>query len=135
MKYWLCITNEANWNVIRSKEVWGVSDRHKDKIAMTKEGDKFVFYVKPMRIGGIFEVISKPFREKNPIFEGEIYPHRVKIKPIVISKRFLEFRPLIGKLHFITPKKKWGGHLQGKAMKPIPEEDFELMKKKLEQLL
>jgi len=134
LKYWLCITNEANWDIIRSKKVWGVSSRHKDKIAMTQENDKLVFYVKPMRISGIFEVMSKPFREDNPIFEGEIYPFRIKIRPIITPKRFLEFRPLVGKLHFITQKKMWGGHLQGKAMKLIPKEDFKLIEEKLRQL-
>jgi len=132
MKYWLCITNEANWEIIKTKKVWGVIDRHKGKIAMTREGDELIFYIKPMRIGGIFEVISKPFREETPIFKGEIYPRRVKIKPIVISKRFLEFRPFINKLHFIVRKRMWGGHLQGKAMILIQKEDFELIKEKLE---
>lgn len=135
MNYWLCITDDANWKSVKTERIWGVSDRHKDKIALTNEGDNFVFYVKPMRIGGIFEVTSKPFREETPIFEGGIYPNRVEIKAILLSKRFLEFRPLIAKLHFITRKKMWGGHLQGKAMKPIPKEDFELIKEKLRQLL
>ena len=135
MKHWLCVTDESNWRIINSKKVWGVSDRHKDKIAMTKENDKLVFYVKPMRIGGIFEVISNHFREENPIFKGGIYPYRVKIRPLIIPKQFLEFRPLVGKLHFITQKKMWGGHLQGKAMKLIPKEDFELIEEKLRQLL
>lgn len=134
MKYWLCITDDANWKIVKTEKIWGVSDRHKDRIARTNEGDNFVFYVKPMRIGGIFEVISKPFREETPIFEGGIYPNRVKIKAILLSKRFLEFRPLIDKLQFITRKKMWGGYLQGKAMKPIPNEDFELIKEKLEPL-
>ncbi|MBA7629471.1 hypothetical protein ES703_36970 [subsurface metagenome] len=135
MKYWLCITNEANWEIVKAKEVWGVSDRHKDKIFMTKEGDKLIFYIKPMKVGGIFEVISKPFQEKNIIFKGEAYPFRINIKPITISKKFLEFRPLVSELRFITQKRRWGGHLQGKAMKPIPKEDFELIEKKLEKLL
>lgn len=132
MKYWLCITNEANWEIIKTKKVWGVIDKHKGKIAMTREGDELIFYVKPMRVGGIFEVISKPFREKTPIFKGEIYPCRVKIKPIAISKRLLEFRPFINKLHFIVRKPMWGSHLQGKAMILIQKEDFELIKEKLE---
>jgi len=135
MKYWICVTDKTNWNVVKMEKIWGVDERHKDKIAMTKEGDKLVFYIKPMKIGGIFEVISKSFREENSIFEGGLYPYRAKIEPITVSKRFLEFRPLIDKLHFITQKRMWGGHLQGKAMKLIPKEDFELIKEKLEQLL
>lgn len=113
----------------------GVSDRHRDKIIMAKENDKLVFYVKPMRISGIFGVMSKPFREEASIFKGEMYPYRVKIRPIMGPKQFLEFRLLVDKLHFITQKKMWGGHLQGKAMKLIPKEDFELIEEKLRHLL
>jgi len=134
MNYWLCITNETNWKIVKSKKVWGVTDRHKDKIIITKEGDKLVIYIKPMKVGGIFEVVSKPFREESPIFKDEAYPNRVRIKPILVPDQLLEFRELVNKLHFITQKRMWGGHLQGKAMKLIPKEDFELIKERLEQI-
>jgi len=39
----------------------------------------------------------------------------------------IEFKPLIPKLRFITNKKRWSGHLMGKAMREIPEEDFKLI--------
>ncbi len=32
MTYWLCITNEDNWKVIKDKKIWGVSERHKNTI-------------------------------------------------------------------------------------------------------
>jgi len=34
---------------------------------------------------------------------------------------------LISDLKFIKNKKKWTGHIQGKAMGEIPEEDFNLI--------
>lgn len=131
MKYWICVTNEANWIVVKTSKIWGVSDRHKEKIVMTREGDKLMFYVKPMRIGGIFEVVSKPFRANTMIFESGAYPHRIKLNPVIIPKKFLEFRPLIDELRFITQKKMWGGHLQGKAMILIDKKDFELIEEKI----
>ena len=30
MTYWLCITNEENWNVVKTKNVWGVADTVKE---------------------------------------------------------------------------------------------------------
>jgi predicted RNA-binding protein len=39
MNYWLCITNEENWKVIREKNIWGVPERHKNTIAKVKFGD------------------------------------------------------------------------------------------------
>jgi hypothetical protein len=38
MTYWLCITNEENWNVVREKNIWGVAERHRNTIAKVKKG-------------------------------------------------------------------------------------------------
>lgn len=133
MNYWLCVTNEENWNIVKERGIWGVESRHLEKIASVKEKDQLVFYVKPKRIGGIFEVTSKMFKEENVIFKGGLFPYRIKIRPVVIPKKFLEFQPLIHEMRFIASKKrKWGGYLQGKAMRPIPKQDFELIKKRVE---
>jgi len=51
----------------------------------------------------------------------------LKIKPIRIFDKPLELKPLIPKLKFIKNKKKWSGHIQGKAMVELPKEDFELI--------
>ena len=141
MAYWLCITDAENWQIIKEKNIWGVSQRHANKLMSTKIGDKLVFYVKqnpptdPPTIRGIFEVVSKPFYDEKPIFKapispfqvGETYPWRVKITPIKTG--YLEFKPLIKQLKFITNKtsRGWGGHLMGKAMRPLPEDDFKLI--------
>ena len=143
MAYWLCITNETNWKVIKEKNIWGVPERHKNTIMKVKPGDKLLIYlkqekvndgIKEPRIVAVYEVVSEPFKDSTRIFSskgmrssGEIFPWRVKIKPIKIFDRPVEFKPLIPKLKFITNKKKWAGHLMGKAMREIPEEDLELI--------
>ena len=143
MAYWLCITTEKNWDVIREKNVWGVPERHRNVIAKVKPGDKLVIYIKQERVDnvvkeprivGIFEVVSDPFRESTRIFSskgvrnsGETFPWRVKIKPIKIFDKPIEFKPLIPKLKFITNKKKWTGHLMGRSMREIPKEDYNLI--------
>ncbi|USS41579.1 EVE domain-containing protein [Thermococcus aggregans] len=139
MKYWLCITNRDNWEVIKEKNIWGVPKRHKNTIAKVKPGDKLLIYVKQERkdkqilepkIVGIFEVVSEPYEDSKRIFKSpphlnETYPLRVKIKPVKLGE--IDFKPLIPKLKFITNKKKWSGHLMGKAMREIPEEDYKLI--------
>ncbi len=120
MAYWLCITNEANWNVIKKKNIWGVPERHKNTITKVKPSDKLLIYVKqeiigrevkPPRIVSIYEVISEPFKDSTKIFKtpkgmsNESFPWRVKIKPIKIFDKPIEFKPLIPKLKFITNKK------------------------------
>jgi len=116
--------------------VWGVSDRYKNVIEQVKEGDILVFYVKPKRICGIFTVISKPYRSMEKIFKfsgrtgREIFPYRVKLKPLVIPDECLDFESLIPKLEFIKNKERWIGYVR-RAMISIPERDFTLIKEKL----
>jgi len=141
MAYWLCITTEDNWKVIKEKNIWGVPERHKNTIAKVKPGDKLVIYVKqenikgevkPSRIVAVYEVVSEPFKDSTRIFSSkgmrnssETFPWRVKIKPIKIFDKPIDFRSLIPKLKFIKNKQKWTGHLVGRAMREIPEEDME----------
>ncbi|RLI82491.1 EVE domain-containing protein, partial [Archaeoglobales archaeon] len=49
MSYWLCITTEENWKVIKEKNVWGVPERHKNTIAKVKPGDRLLIYLKQER--------------------------------------------------------------------------------------
>lgn len=142
MAYWLCITNEENWQIIKRENIWGVAERHKNTISKVKKGDKCLIYVKQEKIGdklkesrivGEYEVASEVFKDSKRIFKSppgmgnESFPYRIKLKPINVFKRSVEFKPLIPKLNFIKNKKKWSGHLMGKAMREIPEEDYKLI--------
>ena len=144
MAYWLCITNDENWDAIRKKNIWGVSQRHRNTIAKVKPGDKCLIYVKstkkdneilPPRIVAIYEVVSEVFEDRSKIFKSssgksEVYPYRIKLKPVKIFEKPVEFKSLILELKFIKNKKRWTGHIQGKAMREIPEEDFRLIVKR-----
>lgn len=127
--YWLCVTNERNWNVVKKKRVWGVPAKNERLIKRVKKGDFLVFYVSPKRIGGIFRVVSEPFFDDSVLFSSEgfsgneRFPHRVKIEPVAIPKEFVEFDPLIPKLGFIVNKERWTGYLR-RAMLNIPEKDY-----------
>ncbi len=141
MTYWLCITTEENWNVIRKENIWGVPERHKNTIARVKPGDKCLIYVMstkkdgeiiPPRIVAAYEVESEVFKNSTRIFKSppnknEIYPLRIRLKPIKIFSTPVDFRSLIPKLKFITNKRKWTGHIQGKAMREVPKEDYDLI--------
>ena len=142
MKYWLCITNEENWKVIKQKNIWGVPERHKNTIAKVKTGDKLLIYIKQgrekdtirePRIVAVYEASSEVFKDSTKVFKtpkdmgNETFPLRLKIKPIRIFEEPIEFKSLIPKLKFITNKKRWSGHLMGKAMREIPKEDFDLI--------
>ena len=142
MSYWLCITTEENWKVIKEKNVWGVPERHKNTIAKVKPGDKLLIYLKQERdkekvieprIAAVYEATSEVFKDSKRIFKSppemgnEVFPLRIKLKPVKIFSTPVDFKSLIPKLKFITNKQKWAGHLMGKAMREIPEEDYKLI--------
>lgn len=143
MTFWLCVTSEENWRVIRERNVWGVGEKFRKTIERVKPGDKFVFYVVqtkrgdeiiPSRIVGVFEAVSEPYRDGSRIFKSKskggetIYPYRVKFKPIKIFDEPIEFKKLIPKLSFIRNKDKWTGYVR-LPMRKIPEEDYQFIAK------
>lgn len=137
MNTWLCMTNEENWEVIKSKRIWAVAEKDIMKIQRVNVGDFLVFYVKRRRgktepqIRSIFEAASEPFSSKEKDFvTKEKFPWRIKIKPSVIPRTPLQFTKLVQNLQFIKNKKKWFRHLQV-AMRTIPKEDFDLIKSAL----
>jgi len=136
MKFWLCITNEENWEVIREKNVWGVEERHRNAISTVKPGDRLLIYVMstkkenevlPPRIVAAYEAASEVFRDSERIFKGKLYPLRIRLRQIAVFSRPLNFRELVPELSFIKNKKGWVGHIRGKAMREIPKRDFEMI--------
>ena len=136
MAYWLCVTTEANWNVVKEKNVWGVGERFKSAIQRVKPGDKLIFYVMqtkknkdiiPSRITGIFEAVSEPYKDSTKIFKPygteQTFPYRVKLKPIKIFEKPINFKNLVLKLSFIKNKQRWTGSLR-RVMIEISEKDY-----------
>ena len=138
VNYWLCVTNEENWEVVKKRKLWGVSERNRAQIEKVELGDNLVFYVKPQRLMGIFQAVSKSFKADEGIFStsgfasGEIFPYRVELKSYVMPKEPVLFKIIVPKLKFITNKEKWMGHLR-RAMQIIPKEDYYIMKTSLER--
>lgn len=144
---WFASTNRENWEIIQKKNIWGIPKRNKAIIERVKPGDSLIIFVSqkkiedkilPSAITGIYEICSDGYEDVNPIFKTpekmgmEIFPYRVKLKPIQIFSRPLEFKPLIPKLNFIKNKNQWSGHLRV-AMRPIPEEDYQTILKAAKQ--
>lgn len=140
MNYWLAISNKENSDVVIRESVWGVSRKHVNTIGKTQPGDLLLIYcgqkvidkdhVFPTSITACFQITSKVFESSSKIFlkpkdsPDEVFPLRIKLKSEKIFDPPIEFKPLIPKLHFITNKTMWTGHIRGKAMREIPEEDY-----------
>lgn len=139
-QYWLCILDRENWDVVQKERIWGVTERHRNTIMKTKIGDQLLFYLIGERvegrklesaIGGQAEVISKVYEDTKRIFKsdaykgiGRIFPLRIKLSCMRSFGEGIPFRPLITELEFIENRGRWGGHIQGRAMRIISENDY-----------
>ncbi|RQD85100.1 MAG: EVE domain-containing protein [Methanocalculus sp. MSAO_Arc2] len=140
MKYWFASSNRDNWEIIRQKNIWGIPKRNRSIIDRVTPGDAILIYlaqqkdgdeILPSAVAGAFEIVSEGYEDSAPLFVtpermgDEVFPYRVRLKPIKIFKEPVEFKPLIPKLSFITNKTMWTGHIRV-AMREIPEEDYHL---------
>jgi len=69
------------------------------------------------------------------LFEpDEVFPYRVKIKPLIVPKEPLSFTPLISKLSFIKKKERWTAYFR-RVMFEISKDDNEVIEKYLRETI
>ena len=139
MTHWIASSNRENAKILDAKHIWGVPKRNKTLMQRVKSGDTILVYVRqekegdailPSAVTGAYEVVAEPYEDHSRLFVtppqmgDEIFPFRMKVRPVVVFAEPLEFKPLIGDLTFITNKTMWSGHLRT-AMREIPEEDYQ----------
>jgi len=133
---WLCVTIPHNWGIVNRLNVWGVDDRYKITLERyVSLRDTFTFYVTGQGVAGIYQVASPCFCSEqhlgwvNKRGEPYLYPHRVKVEPILLPKKILPFSSeLRNKLIFITDKSKSWAPFVYPSMVLIPEEDYQTLK-------
>jgi predicted RNA-binding protein len=126
MNYWICVTDEENWRVIRDKRVWGVPEGRRRLIEGVTPGDLLVIYVKPKRIGGVYKAVSKPYESREEIFrraEGEVYPYRVDLAPYRVPMNPVEAGEIMKNLSISPKGRYWTAPLR-RGMARLSEEDY-----------
>ena len=144
MTHWIASSNRDNNKILEKKHIWGVPKRNKTLMQRVKPGDTILVYVRqekegdtilPSAITGAYEVVSEPYEDHSRLFVtpphmgDEVFPFRMRVKPVAVFAEPLEFKPLIQDLKFITNKTMWSGHLRI-AMREIPEVDYQLILKR-----
>ena len=144
MTHWIASSNRDNNKILEKKHIWGVPKRNKTLMQRVKPGDTILVYVRqekeddtilPSAITGAYEVVSEPYEDHSRLFVtpphmgDEVFPFRMKVRPVAVFTEPLEFKPLIPDLTFITNKTMWSGHLRI-AMREIPEEDYQFILKR-----
>jgi predicted RNA-binding protein len=119
------VTSQENWDVIKGKKVWGVSERYRRKMEKINAGDFLVFYVKKQGLAGIFKVVSEVFEDRRELFEArkeeEAFPLRVKLEVLVLPKKTIPFETLAKKSKFFS-QGPWALQL---AMREISKDEYE----------
>lgn len=137
INYWICITNEKNWDVIRENNVWGVTGRYMPILAEVEIGDKILFYIKGGKVKGIFEAVSKIFKSNEKIFDSnyiyrknELFPHRINLKLISIDIQEVNIYDIIQKLKLTKDKENWGSCFF-RSMIKINIQDYKVFERKM----
>jgi predicted RNA-binding protein len=85
-KYWLDLFTGTTWKEFRNAgaSVSGFRESRWRTVQKIQPGDMLLCYLTGLsRWVGILEVTSKPFQDSTPIWSGETFPCRMKVKPIV----------------------------------------------------
>lgn len=84
--YWLDLFTGRTWrNFIGSgAEISGFRERRWNTVQKIKPGDILLAYLTGVsRFIGLLEVISEPYKDDAPIWKDEVFPCRIRVKPII----------------------------------------------------
>jgi len=137
MSFWITITNDENWGIIKEKGVYAF--KKQSDFSKLAEHDIIVIYVKGSKIAGAFSIL-KLEETQELIFHNKEYKYKLYLKKEVVPNNFLELKngkrlnELIPQLELFKYAKKWGAVLMGKSLLKITEKDYELIKKSLKEV-
>lgn len=123
------LTSYENWFIIKSRLLFGVSERHRNKYSEVNKGDLFIFYIiKKKKIGGIlFKVTDKKEIDGKEIFGISEFSKGLILKPLKEIQPLKINETIIQHLSFIKNKSHWGGSLMGKAIIEVSKKDFKIL--------
>src|SRR3990167_1712038 len=136
MNYWLLVTNPANFEIMKAKNIAAMKAKRKSYADRVKRGDKVVFYLTKIgKFGGVAEFTSTVREDKTKIFTEEklteTHPWRFKIKPEVMlpKEKSIPAETLKDKLVYLKkwPPKYWKLGFQGNVHE-IPKDDYGTLK-------
>tara|TARA_Y100000310_G_C20121989_1_gene551885 strand:- start:121 stop:537 length:417 start_codon:yes stop_codon:yes gene_type:complete len=132
--YWLTITNEANWEIIKKNELYAFNKSHKNFLDEIKIGDYIVMYVIRKQFGGLFRVTNKGVSNDIKFKDGN-YPYKIKLKTVLIPRDSLDVTDrIVDNISIFKNAIRWGTILFGRSIKKIKKEDYEYIKRQMEKI-
>jgi len=147
--YWIWSVSQENWEILKSKNTWASKIPRRQIQIRVMPGDFIIFYVKGTKsFKGIFRVDGKWYDwfndsgnwswHEEETEQKMVYESAVKIKPIVLGIAMLDE---LENLSIFEGKNqdlrnlvlKGGGGYPSNTGKPIPSDDFLIIKQLLER--
>ena len=132
MTYWIDVFTPKSWEEFKKagasttgfpERRWGVSQR-------IETGDVLVCYMtKQHRWFAALEVTSKAFRDSTPIWTDDVYPVRLKVRPLVVIEppsKGIPTRDTFSELRLFSGLTKWGSALRT-APRVLDKQDGDLL--------
>lgn len=136
---WLLITTRANWARLRERGVWVFSSKDQPRASQIRDGEEALVYLTAeggrhasiigawVRFRGSLQPTEKP-----GAFDA-LYPFSIPIEIVAAPHEPLSIRTQLGRVSFLGRGPNWGSFLQGQPLKPIPADDFALLRDALLQ--
>jgi predicted RNA-binding protein len=124
--YWLDLFTGQTWQEFLESgaAVSGFREGRWSTVQKIKVGDYLICYLTGLsRFIGVLEVVGNAYRDSSPIWEGEDFPCRLKVKPVLTLplENAVPVREVADKLSFAslfeTNSNRWTGHFRGSPAK------------------
>lgn len=130
MTYWLDLFTGKTWKEFQKagSKVTGFREHNWNRAKDIRPGDIFLCYlVGVKRWVGLLEVTGERYRDESRIFEEEVFPVRLKVKPLVLLKpeHGVPMESLAGKVTFFPVNgtaRQWSGLVRGSPARYKPED-------------
>src|SRR5262245_41134308 len=123
--YWLDLFSGTTWNEFldAGANVSGFNESRWTTVQKIRKGDYLLCYLTGVsRFIGVLEVESEPYRDTSVIWKDQIFPCRVRVKPVVTlapetAVPVYELRDRLSCFLEATSPVAWTGHFRGSPAK------------------
>lgn len=120
---WLAVASPENWSKCLNSNIWAADDNRSQQIKKMQKNDEIVVYLIGMKLAALCLVVSEYYYDETKIWDNGVYPHRVKIEPILIPINPVDIKKLYN--IYLRYKGSSGGYF-GQSIRPLPLNEYSI---------
>ncbi|MBM3200678.1 hypothetical protein FJZ53_07090 [Candidatus Woesearchaeota archaeon] len=146
-KAYLCVATYDNWMKVHDKQLFATEGEEKrrsvpygiEQLRKVSKGDILFLWATKCGLIGYAEVASPEItKDRKVIWEGGVYPYRIKIKTLKLldKDQAISFRDIKGKISNDQTGQVIddGNAIRGKAMIPLSDKDKKYLLEKIKKV-